>query len=143
MLTRDTPVSAAQHEELVRRMIGAYRQIIHRSHAYGIQVFGGTLTPFMGSDYYHPDAANERDRQAINAWIREPGHFDAVIDFDRVLADPAHPDRLRPDYDSGDHLHPSLAGYRAMGEQIPHDLFLDLHKENFLCRPRHQLGKSS
>jgi lysophospholipase L1-like esterase len=79
--------------------------------------------PFGGFDYYHPNAANEQDRQLINAWIRDPKHFDAVIDFDKLAADPKQPDRLNAEYDSGDHLHPSAAGYRAMGEAIPLDLF--------------------
>ncbi len=77
----------------------------------------------MGSDYYHPGPPDEHDRQAVNAWIRAPGHFDAVVDFDKVTADPAHPDRLRSEDDSGDHLHPSPAGYRAMAEAIPLELF--------------------
>jgi lysophospholipase L1-like esterase len=76
-----------------------------------------------GSDYYHPDAASEQDRQKVNAWIREPGHFDAVIDLDKVTADPASPGRLLPAYDSGDHLHPGPAGYKAMGQAIPLALF--------------------
>jgi lysophospholipase L1-like esterase len=59
----------------------------------------------------------------VNEWIRAPGHFDAVIDFDRVLRDPHNPPRLLPAYDSGDHLHPSPAGYRAMAEAIPLSLF--------------------
>jgi lysophospholipase L1-like esterase len=79
--------------------------------------------PFAGSAFYHPDASNEADRQAVNAWIRAAGHFDGVVDFDRIMADPAHPDRLRPDYDGGDHLHPSPAGYRAMADAIPLELF--------------------
>jgi lysophospholipase L1-like esterase len=66
---------------------------------------------------------NEADRQAVNAWIRTPGHFDAVIDFDRVIRDPQHVDRLLPAFDCGDHLHPSPAGYRAMGESIDLSLF--------------------
>ncbi|MGA9958350.1 MAG: SGNH/GDSL hydrolase family protein, partial [Acidobacteriaceae bacterium] len=57
------------------------------------------------------------------AWIRASGHFDAVIDFDMVMRDPSHPDRLLPSYDSGDHLHPSPAGYRAMANAIPLSLF--------------------
>jgi lysophospholipase L1-like esterase len=77
----------------------------------------------MGSGYYHPSAENEADRQALNKWIRTPGHFDAVIDFDQVLADPSDPSRLLPAYDSGDHLHPSPAGYRAMANAIPLSLF--------------------
>jgi lysophospholipase L1-like esterase len=122
-LTHDGAVSPEQHGDLVRRMLGAYGQITLRAHAQGIKVIGATLLPFMGSGYYHPDAANERDRQAINAWIRAPGHFDAVLDFDRITADPSHPDTLRAAYDSGDHLHPSPAGYRAMAEAIPLTLF--------------------
>jgi lysophospholipase L1-like esterase len=121
-LTRTTVATDAQHEELVRRIIGAYRQITMRAHAHGIKVLGGTILPFMGSGFYHPGASNEQDRQAVNAWIRAPEHFDAVIDFDKVAADPAHPDRLRPDYDCGDHLHPSPAGYRAMADAVALEL---------------------
>jgi lysophospholipase L1-like esterase len=121
--TRAAPISAAQHGLLVHRIIAAYEQIILGAHAHGITVIGGTITPYMGSDYYHPSAASEADRQAINAWIRKPGHFDAVVDFDRIVHDPKHPDRLLPAYDSGDHLHPSPAGYRAMAAAIPLGLF--------------------
>jgi len=123
MLTHTTVASEAQHEYLVHQMIGAYQQIILRAHAHGIKVIGGTIMPFIGSAFYHPDESNESDRQVVNAWIRTAGHFDAVIDFDKIMADPAHPDHLRPDYDSGDHLHPSPAGYRAMAEAIPLTLF--------------------
>jgi lysophospholipase L1-like esterase len=135
-LTRDGAATPAQHEELVRRMIGAYRQITQRAHSHGIRVIGATLLPFMGSDYFHPDAANEQDRQAINAWVRSAGHFDAVIDFDRITADAAHPERLRAAYDSGDHLHPSPAGYRAMADAIPLALLeLRRHPQIPLARP--------
>lgn len=122
-LTRTAATSETQHEDLVRRMIGAYQQIVLRAHAHGIKVIGGTIMPFMGSGFYHPDESNELDRQAVNAWIRAPGNFDAVIDFDKIMADPAHPDHLRTDYDSGDHLHPSPAGYHAMADAIPLTLF--------------------
>jgi lysophospholipase L1-like esterase len=125
MLTHDGPVSAQRHEDLVHGMIGVYREMITRAHAHDIKVLGATLLPFGGNDFYHPDAANERDRQALNAWIREPGHFDAVVDFDRILADPQHPDRLNEAYDSGDHLHPSPAGYRKMGESVPLEFLSD------------------
>jgi lysophospholipase L1-like esterase len=125
MLTHDGPVSAQRHEDLVHGMIGVYREMITRAHAHDIKVLGATLLPFGGNDFYHPDAANERDRQALNAWIREPGHFDAVVDFDRIMADPQHPDRLNEAYDSGDHLHPSPAGYRKMGESVPLEFLSD------------------
>ncbi|MGH8297594.1 MAG: SGNH/GDSL hydrolase family protein, partial [Steroidobacteraceae bacterium] len=92
--TRLAPISAAQHTLLVHRIIAAYQQIILRAHQHGIMVIGGTITPDKGNGYYHPSGASEADRQAINAWIRQPGHFDAVVDFDRVVRDPKHPDRL-------------------------------------------------
>src|SRR3546814_13559061 len=98
-LTRETQVSYAEHARLVSRIIGAYRQIVMRARARGIKVIGGTILPFVGNDYYHPDARNEADRQAVNRWIREPGNFDGVIDFDRAMRDPARPDRLLPRYD--------------------------------------------
>jgi lysophospholipase L1-like esterase len=117
--TRDAPASPEGHAALVAQLIGAYRQIVERAHAQGVKVIGATILPYGGNSYYHPDAANEADRQAINRWIREPGHFDGVVDFDRVTRDPAHPDHLRPDFDSGDHLHPSPKGYKAMADAVP------------------------
>lgn len=122
-LTRLGAVSQEAHATLVNRLDAAYEQMILRAHAHGITAIGATILPFMGSDYYHPDAQNEADRQAVNAWIRAAGHFDAVIDFDKLTRDPQQPDRLLPSYDSGDHLHPSPAGYRAMGEAVPLALF--------------------
>ncbi|HEV2424794.1 MAG TPA: SGNH/GDSL hydrolase family protein [Terriglobia bacterium] len=116
-LQGDWPESA--HEALVGRIIGVYEQMVLRAHAHDIRVFGGTLTPFIGSAYYHPGPRGEDDRQAVNQWIRAPGHFDAVIDFDKALRDPQKPAVLLPAYDSGDHLHPSPAGYRAMAAAIP------------------------
>jgi lysophospholipase L1-like esterase len=122
-LTRDHDVSAEEHAALVAQIEGAYAQMIERAHAHGIRVVGATILPYGGSNYYHPGAESEADRQVINAWIRGAGHFDAVVDFDKVTRDPAHPDRLLPAYDSGDHLHPGPAGYKAMGEAIPLSLF--------------------
>ena len=122
-LTRTAEVAPGEHTVLVHRVIAAYQQIITRARAHGIRVIGVTITPYMGSDYYHPGPLNEADRQTVNAWIRVPGHFDAVVDFDAVVRDPRQEDRLLPAYDCADHLHPSPAGYRAMGEAIPLSLF--------------------
>ena len=122
-LTREGEVPAAEHHALVSRILAAYQQMIVRAHAHGIRVIGATITPDGGSEYYHPGPASEADREAINAWIRAPGHFDAVIDFDKVVRDPSQPDRLLPAFDCGDHLHPNPAGYRAMAEAIPLGLF--------------------
>ena len=122
-LAQQGETARADHEALVQQLIGAYEQIIARAHAHGIKVIGATILPYVGAENYHPGPANEADRLAVNQWIRHAGHFDAVIDFDKVMADPAHPDRLLPTYDCGDHLHPSAAGYRAMGEAVPVALF--------------------
>ena len=124
MLTHAGEVAQAEHDELVHRLSAAYEQIIVRAHAHGIKVYGCTVMPYAGSAFYHPDAVNEVDRQAVNTWIRSPGHFDAVIDLDAVMRDPAQPDHLLPLYDSGDHLHPSPRGYAAMANAIPLSLFV-------------------
>jgi lysophospholipase L1-like esterase len=116
-------VSPAEHAAFVSRVLAAYQQVIARAHAHGLRVYGATITPYVGSGYYHPGPLSEADRQAVNQWIRAAGHFDAVIDFDSIARDPEHPDRLLPDYDSGDHLHLSSAGYKAMGSAIPLALF--------------------
>lgn len=119
---QDGPITPEAHTRLTAQMIGAYRQMAARGRARGIKVIGATILPFAGS-FYKPGAATEADRQALNAWIRTPGNFDAVIDFDAALRDPDRPDRLKPALDSGDHLHPSLAAYRAMAEAVPLALF--------------------
>ena len=122
-LAQNGEVTPEAHAARVQSVIAAYQQIILRAHAHGLRVYGVTVTPYAGSDYYHPGPLSEADRQAVNQWIRATGHFDAVIDFDAVVRDPAHTDRLLPAYDCGDHLHPSPAGYKAMGEAIQLALF--------------------
>jgi lysophospholipase L1-like esterase len=83
--------------------------------------FGGTLIPFGGSFYY--TAATEAERQAVNQFIRTGQSFDGVIDFDQAVRDPNNPARFLPAFDSGDHLHPNDAGYRAMAQSINLSLF--------------------
>jgi len=122
MLASDPSVTPAARRALVANLIAAYTRMIARARARGIKVIGATLLPYGGSEY-RPGAASEADRRTLNAWIRAPGHFDAVIDFDAVMRDPADPTRMRRAYDSGDGLHPSAAGYRAMGEAVPLALF--------------------
>ena len=122
-LGRSASHTQADWDALVQQITGAYRQMVLRAHAHGLRVYGATVMPYTGSDYYRADAASERSRQLVNSWIRTPGHFDAVIDFDKVMADPANPQQLLPAYDSGDHLHPGPAGYRAMGQSVPLFLF--------------------
>jgi lysophospholipase L1-like esterase len=119
VLTRDAPASPDQHRALVEGVTGAFAQIVARAHAHGIMVHAATILPFAGSAYYHPGAESEADRQAINAWLRVPGHVDGVIDLDKLLRDPARPTYLATRYDSGDGLHPNAAGYRLIGQSIP------------------------
>jgi lysophospholipase L1-like esterase len=111
------PGTAAQ---VASELIDAYDQVITRAHAQDIQVYGATITPFGGNTAYDTPE-REAARRQVNEWIR--GHFDAVLDFDRVARDPAAPGRLLPAYDVGDHLHLNPAGYRALGSSVPLGLF--------------------
>ena len=97
------------------------KQIADAAHEHGIKAIGATLTPYGGAGYYCD--AGEQVREAVNDWIRTSGTFDGVIDFDRLRAIRRIPRRFNPLYDSGDHLHPSDAGYKAMGEGIDLALF--------------------
>ena len=105
-----SPIPAAE-------LVAGYRQIIARAHAHGISVIGATLPPFEGFVYY--TAARERVRRAVNDWMRASGEFDALLDVEAALRDPARPGRVLPAYDSGDHLHPSDAGYQAIANAMP------------------------
>jgi len=117
-LSREDVRTREMHASLVADLIAAYTQMVLRAHAQGVKVIGCTITPYVGSDYYHPDAPSEADRVALNDWIRTSGMFDAVVDFDKIVRDPAHPERMIAAYDSGDHLHPSAAGYKVMADAI-------------------------
>ncbi len=112
----DTPQAIAAMLEDLKQ---AHLQMIARAHAKGICVIGATITPFMGSGYYAPAQHNEALRQAVNDWMRSEKAFDGVLDFDGVLRDPARPSYLAKDYDSGDGLHPSHAGYAVLAAAVP------------------------
>lgn len=118
-LAREGKMSQADIDTLVTHLTEAYQQSIDSAHGSGLKIIGATLTPFRGSGYYTEQGADfEAARQKVNAWIREPGHFDAVVDFDKATRDPVQPDRFLPADDSGDHLHPNPAGYKAMADAI-------------------------
>ena len=119
MLSREGPVTPEGRQAVVDGLIAGYRQLIDRAHGQGIRVVGATILPFGGTKTYRSDADADADRQAVNQWIRTSGAFDAVVDLDAVTRDPATPSRLKAEYDSGDLLHPSPAGYRAMAAAIP------------------------
>lgn len=102
-------------------MIAAYRQIITRAHARGIRVYGATIAPYKGLATW--TAEGEAARQKVNAFIRTGGAFDAVLDFDKVFADPSDPLQIRADYHMGDHLHGNDASYQAVANSIDLGLF--------------------
>ncbi|HLH05450.1 MAG TPA: SGNH/GDSL hydrolase family protein [Bryobacteraceae bacterium] len=105
-------------------IIAGLKQLAARAHEKGLKIYGATLTPFAGTVFKgYFSEAKETQRKAINQWIRASGAFDGVIDFDKATQDPAHPDHIRPDFDSGDHLHPNDAGYQAMAKAIDLSLF--------------------
>lgn len=100
-------------ERTKQRLIEGYQTMIDKAHERGQKVYGATITPF-GKSFYYSDE-RERCRNEVNEWIRTSGAFDAVIDFDKALADPATPSQLREDWQS-DWLHPNAEGYKVMGE---------------------------
>jgi lysophospholipase L1-like esterase len=106
-------------------IIDGYKQMILRAHSAGIKIFGGTLLPWWESGFTDDNWSLEKwkKHQAINAWIRTSGAFDAVIDFEKCMADPNDPRKMLPIYDSGDHLHPNDRGYIHMGDCIDLSLF--------------------
>jgi lysophospholipase L1-like esterase len=97
-------------------LIAADRQMIERAHSRGIKVMGATLTPYGGAAY--SSEKGEAMRDALNTWIRNGGAFDAVVDFEAATRDPNNPKQFRAEFDSGDHLHPSDAGYQAMADAV-------------------------
>jgi lysophospholipase L1-like esterase len=101
-------------------LIAGYRQLVALAHQHGLGVIGTTIPPIEGADLPgYATSAKDAVRRQVNAWIRDGGDFDAVLDFDRILRDPSHPARLLRAYDSGDHLHPNDAGYRAVALAFP------------------------
>jgi lysophospholipase L1-like esterase len=105
---------------VVKNLITAYDKMIGEAHAKGIKVYGATITPLKNSSYYTD--YREAARNAVNEWVRTSGHFDAVIDLDKVIRDPADISALLPAAQS-DHLHPNELGYKMFGEAIDLSLF--------------------
>jgi len=102
-------------------LIAAYRGFVTSARAGGLKVFGATILPFNGHSYFSAD--HEAARTTVNAWIRQAGNFDAVIDLDAAVRDPAKLDTLLSAYDSGDHLHLNPAGYKKLAEAVDLKLF--------------------
>ncbi len=102
-------------------LIWGYRQIIERAHMAGIKVMGATIMPEEG--VWIANATTEEIRQAVNRWIRGKGNFDALVDFDAAVRDPQHPAKLRAEYNSGDNIHLSDAGYKALADAFDLSVF--------------------
>lgn len=118
-----SPFAPSERAVTLDELTAGYRQLLAAARSRGLRVTVGTLPPFEGAlegtPYAgHYSAAKERMRVRLNDWLRTSGQFDAVVDFDAVLRDPAHPQRMRAEFDSGDHLHPGDAGYRAMAAAV-------------------------
>ena len=105
-------------------IIAGLKQLVERAHEKGLKIYGATLTPFVGVPFggYYSDE-KELKRKAVNAWIRSSHAFDAVIDFEKAVRDPANPDHIAAAYDSGDHLHPKDEGYKTMADAVDLGLF--------------------
>lgn len=118
-----TAFARNQARPALAELQAGYRALAEQARGRGIRIVGATLTPFAGAlpdtpldDYYHPD--KDVLRRQLNAWLRTDSPFDAVIDLDAALRDPADPSQMAAAYDSGDHLHPGDAGNRAMAEAV-------------------------
>ncbi|KFY75707.1 hypothetical protein V499_04333 [Pseudogymnoascus sp. VKM F-103] len=124
--TGNSTTSVAEQLETSDRLIWAYQQMAERIHAAGIKVFIATITPFNHpADQFQPvwDAEREKTRQRVNKWIRENKVFDAVLDFDKVVRDPKHPNVMQVRYNFDDFLHLGVEGYRALADSIPLSIF--------------------
>jgi lysophospholipase L1-like esterase len=112
--------------DISSNLINAYKTFITKARAKNMLVYGGTILPCGNNSYYN--ALHETIRQTVNTWIRstgmDHGGFDAVIDFDAALRDAADPKDLASAYDSGDGLHPNVAGYQKMADIIDLGLFM-------------------
>jgi lysophospholipase L1-like esterase len=120
-----TPLAPASEAVTVDDLIAGMRQLIAQAHDRGMKIFIATQTPFGGATVIPGifSAEKEAQRKALNQWIRSSHDFDGVLDVDKVVLDPANPERIRPAFDSGDHIHPNDAGYQAMADAIDLALF--------------------
>jgi lysophospholipase L1-like esterase len=110
--------------DITNNLTSAYKSMVTAAHAKSIKVYGATITPFKGYSYYDAAGTHEKIRQDVNKWIRATGNFDGVIDFDKTVQNPSDPAAMLDAYvNSSSKVHPSAAGYKAMGESIDLKLF--------------------
>jgi lysophospholipase L1-like esterase len=102
-------------------LLAGYRQLIARAHARGVKIYAATIMPYEGASYWSP--AGDALRRRINDWMRTSKEWDGFVDFDVVWRDPAKPSQIKDGMHAPDHLHGTDAGYAALGDSIPLDLF--------------------
>ena len=108
--------------QTAKRIIDVYKQIIREAHQKGIYVFGGTVTPFKGNNYYSED--HEKGRSTINKWIRTTKMLDGVIDFDHAVRNPQDTAAMQSQFlFENDWLHLNAKGYETMGKCVDLNLF--------------------
>ena len=108
--------------QTAERIIEVYKKIIDEAHQKGIRVFGATITPFKGNNYYSED--HEKGRSTINTWIRTTDLLDGVIDFDQAVRNPQDPEAMQAQFlFENDWLHLNAKGYETMGNSIDLNLF--------------------
>ncbi len=111
--TNDIPGAQTDTSE---DMIAEYTAMINACHERGIKIYAGTVTPFGNNEWWASEL-HEDIRSKINSWMMsEESGFDGYIDFASAVCDPDDPTKLKAEFDSGDGLHPSVQGHRAMGE---------------------------
>ncbi|MCJ1333063.1 hypothetical protein MMC10_009757 [Thelotrema lepadinum] len=123
----DAATTTEAQQQIGDALIEAFKQIRTRVHAFGIPIFTATITPFLAPSNTtiqpYSDATQEVTRQRVNDWIKTSGNFDAVVDFASIVADPKNQSMLNPLYNSGDYLHPNVAGYQAIANAFPLSIF--------------------
>ncbi|MBO0842485.1 MAG: SGNH/GDSL hydrolase family protein [Nocardioides sp.] len=107
-------------QQVTADIITALDQMVTRAHAHGLRIYGATITPFGNNAGYDDTAGlREQSREAVNHWIRTSGRFDAVIDFDKAVRDPEHPDQIQESLGVGDWLHFNPQGYAKIAAAVP------------------------
>jgi lysophospholipase L1-like esterase len=112
----DIGIARANPSPTADDLIAGHKQLIERAHARGLRIYGATLTPFEGAAYWSSEG--EAKRQAVNQWIRTSKAYDGVVDFDAAVRDPNSPTKLLPQFNPGDNLHMTDAGYQTMANAI-------------------------
>lgn len=115
----DIGISAADpgtQQRIGDELIDAYKKIVKDCKKAKLVTIGATITPFGGSGQPYSNPVREQTRQRVNKWILESGTFDRTVDLAAFVSEG---DRLRPRFDSGDHLHPNVAGYQELANKFP------------------------